>query len=191
MKPSDSLTASRQAVMALAVLLGIAAVSCVSVPAPPSGLPNPYRGAKFEPKNAEEEKYFRYLEGTPMFPDREFCEQILKKEILSGEVERASAEWTWTEDPILAQGTGLAGLFSLIEAHVNYRDSSGTTHRSTFSCFVQYAGFGESSVWREGKLKYGGCLKKGHRKYIMCPARLPWAAPPGAPSTWQRGILRP
>ena len=171
----------------LAVALG-----CVSVPSPPSGLPHPYKGARFEPESEDQEEYFRYLEQTPMIPARQFCEETILPERIGGDPKRASAEWTWTEDPILAQGTGTAGMFSLTEAHVVYRDRSDRDRRrATFSCFVQYAGFRDKKTWRAGYLRYGGCLEKGHRRFIMCVAWLPWTAPPGSPSRWQEGILRP
>jgi hypothetical protein len=164
--------------------------SCATVPVPSSGLPRPYSSTQFEANSPEQEAYFQYLRTTPLLPDREFCLKILD-ERLSPDVDRPSLKLEWTEDSILAQGTCCAGFFVLTEAHLTYRDDKGMLDKATFSCFVQYPKQTEKSAWRSGKIKYGGCTEKGHRSYIMCPVRLPWAEVPDPSARWQEDILSP
>jgi hypothetical protein len=79
-------------------------------------------------------------------------------------------------------------LFTLIEAHVEYRDSAGQEAKATFSCFVQYAKFNESATWRSGYLKYGSYLQDGFKKYASGPARIFTTAPSGTATTWDPEI---
>ena len=148
-------------------------------------LPYPYQKLE-EPLNA----YEQYLKTTPMIPDQVICEQLLLEKLERKTDNPESINSTWVTPPVLAQGT-MGGLWSLTEAHLTYPNTSGKIKQKTFSCFVRYANKSEKDVWQEGKLRYGCCLKRGHKKFVMCGANTVISGLPGESSTWLDGILVP
>ncbi len=148
-------------------------------------LPYPYQQLK-EPLTA----YEKYLKTTPMIADRQFCEKLLLEKLKKKTKNPKSATWIWVTPPILAIGT-MGRLWSLTEAHVVYPKSSDKMVDRTFSCFVRYAKKSEKEIWQQGKLRYGRCLKKGHKKFVMCRARTVASALPGKSSSSLEGVLVP
>jgi hypothetical protein len=166
------------------------------VPPPPSFLPNPYRGAEFQPTNNEDAIYATYLQNTEMFPDDRVCESNLF-ERLKGASQASSIEIDWVTKPYLAWGgvwkkRAVVGpveyLFTIQEAHVTYQAGNDKKVDLTYSCYVQYAKQREQAIWKKGFLKYGQGFTQGHKKYVPTPVSIFTSSLPGKPTDWEPGI---
>ena len=138
---------------------------------PPGDLPYPYSGShtKKDSTNELAEGYAEYLNSTKMLPSTPVCEGILKNDLMD-EADLDRGSMTWVTKPFLAFGS-FCCMYSITEAHITYPGSSGKDVKKTFQCFVSYADYSETDIWRSGQLKYGGCLRSGHGKFTGCPAR--------------------
>jgi len=157
---------------------------------PPAGeLPYPFEGSRTEIDSPDRpaEQYADYLNSTKMFPSTSICKRMLQED-LADKTDPSRVTLTWATKPYLAKGT-MWGTFSIVEAHITYPDTSGEDISETLQCFVGYASYSDTEVWRPGQLKYGGCLVKGHRSFYKgCPARYRLSAEPGEASDWYPGV---
>jgi len=166
------------------------------VPLPPSFLPNPYRGAEFQPANNEDANYATYLQNTEMIPDERVCESNLV-ERLKGASQVGSVKIDWVTKPYLAWGGvrhkgAVIGpveyLFAIKEAHVTYQASNEQEIELTYSCYVQYANQREQAIWKKGYLNYGQGFTQGHKKYVPTPVSIFTSSLPGKATDWEPGI---
>jgi hypothetical protein len=161
----------------------------------PGPFPIPYASATIATDSPQQRDFVDYLKTTPLFPDEAACtDELLRR--LDGKVKENTVRIDWVTPPFLAWGGqrgkvvvgALETLYAITEAHVTAEKADGPELKLTYSCYVQYARFPDTDIWRAKHVRYGAYIKTGHEKYITGPAVMFMHAAPGKASKWEAQI---